>query len=253
MDIKQFLRRKETDTSHANAAHSEQGTGEIFELLSATLLAAFAARVVQTANELCSPVLFLEAHSAAASSNKIEPHQMLASVRTTASILEAALGGGHIPAPAGEDADHAVTHACNGRSGKQQEKTGICGEKEAKEPLAAPSLPTPVVPVTVPIACVDLTEQSPTANTPEASAAGLAHKGVSGGGLGADEGEMMVGPRVEWTCLLPWPMPFKGSEDESKQVAAACCAGGKDEGFDMRDIVFETVRGSPILPRKGDS
>ena len=51
-----------------------------------------------------------------------------------------------------------------------------------------------------------------------------------------------------WGGLLPWPMPFRGNADASKDGAASGSRACANADFDMRDIVFETLRGSPIPP-----
>jgi hypothetical protein len=43
-------------------------------------------------------------------------------------------------------------------------------------------------------------------------------------------------------------MPFRGNDDASKEGAAAGSQACAHADFDMRDIVFETLRGSPIPP-----
>ena len=162
---KNVLYKRKNDGNRVHAArHRQQGGDEISERHSSAKLASVAGSIVQTAAKLGRSTLFLEAHTCHSTTQNSEPlDEVLECVRTTASVLEASLGGGlTLRTPAyeaeGQDADSA------------------------------------------------------------------------------------------WGGLLPWPMPFRGNADASKDGAASGSRACANADFDMRDIVFETLRGSPIPP-----
>jgi len=231
-------KRKMTQIVCMHAArHRQQGGDEIFDLHSSAKLTSVAGSIVQTAAKLSSSTLFIEAHACDSTTQNADPlDEMLECVRTTASIVEAALGGGLTLTD--EDEGQDANSATHGHSVDKQRKAGARGEKEPLE--ASP----------YPVSFKDLTEPSFTSEL-KTSAALVEDGGESGGGLGG-ETEMMVGSRMEWRCLLPWPMPFQGNADASKEVAAAGSRACAHAGFDMRHIVFETLRGSPIPPIDDD-